>query len=94
MYIFVKYTTAAQRPYGLAGRLIFCVSTTDILRSGASRSVLLRSGAGAVCELVRGVDVGQAQQVVGGGAITLAECNQNFMAGRCFVAFPCADGRH
>ena len=39
--------------YGLAGRLIFCVSTTNILRSGASRSVPLRSGAGAGCGLCR-----------------------------------------
>lgn len=53
VYVFYVFVKRRKQPpsdlYGLAGRLIFCVSTTDILRSGASRSVLLRSGAGAVC---------------------------------------------
>ena len=55
VYVFYVFVKRANKPpsdlYGLAGRLIFCVSRANILRSGASRSVLLRSGAGAVCGL-------------------------------------------
>jgi len=42
---------------------------------------------------VRGVNVGQPQQVVGGGAVELADGNQHFMAGRAFLLFPTTNSR-
>ena len=41
---------------------------------------------------VRGVDVGQAQKVVGGGAVELANGNQHLMVWRTLFMLPTADG--
>ena len=42
---------------------------------------------------VRGVDVGQAKQVVGGGAVELADGNQHLVVWGTLFMLPTADGR-